>query len=128
MTAQNLKYLAVAACAVVAVAAFLTWVKDDFGNSVTGISDGRDGVITLPLALIGAVAFWFYAAKPWVVWLAIIAAAVAAIIGVVDVLDTNDKELTVGIGLWLTVLGGATAAVAGVMLALSRRTAVADQI
>lgn len=122
MTTQNLKYLGIAGCALAIIGAFLVWATVSAGPisiDVKGTDSGKDGTITLILAIIAAAAIWFIDKKPWVVWVALAAAVLVLLVGLYDTLDimsTDEEgaEIKVGIGLWMTDLGGilATAAVA----------------
>jgi hypothetical protein len=131
MTTQNLKYIGIAGCALAMIGAFLVWAKASIGDvsiEIKGTDDGKDGMITLILAIITAAAIWFIGMKPWVIWVALAGAVLFLLVGLYDTIDIMGEEvpdgasISVGIGLWLTDLGGiiATAAVAMIKMNASK--------
>jgi hypothetical protein len=136
MTTQNLKYMGLAGCALAIIGAFLVWgtvTAGPFSVDIKGTDSGKDGSITLILAIIAAAAIWFIGKKPWVIWVALAAAVLFLLVGIYDTLDimgTSEEggaEVKVGIGLWMTDLGGiiATAAVAMLKMNASKGPALA---
>ncbi|MGB6245518.1 hypothetical protein [Gordonia sp. (in: high G+C Gram-positive bacteria)] len=123
------------------IAAFLPWATAA-GRSVSGLSDGRDGVITLVLAIItaalAAAAISMPASLrdlPLIAGLtAIVTGVVLIVVSLVDILDVQDRnrdlgvfgeitgiEVSVGYGLWLTLLTGLLLIVLGLMDYIGRR-------
>ena len=124
---QNLKYLGLAGCALAIVGAFLVWATvsaGPFSVDVKGTDSGKDGTITLILAIVAAAAIFFIEKKPWIVWIALAAAVLVLLVGLYDTLDimgTDDQgaDVKVGIGLWITDLGGILATAAAAMIKLN---------
>jgi hypothetical protein len=133
VTTQNLKYIGIAGCVLAVIGAFLVWatISDEtLSVDVKGTDEGKDGTISLILAIITAAAIWFIDRKPWVVWLALAGAVLFLLVGLYDTIDIMNQDapagvsVKVGIGLWLTDLGGiiATLAVAKLKMDGSKAT------
>src|SRR3954462_11711921 len=135
MTTQNLKYIGIAGCALAIIGAFLVWgtvTAGPFSVDIKGTDSGKDGTITLILAVIAVAAIWFIGKQPWVIWVALAAAVLFLLVGLFDTLDIMGQgeggtEVKVGIGLWMTDLGGiiATAAVGMLKMNASKGPALA---
>jgi hypothetical protein len=100
--------------------------------------DRKDGVITMPLAIIAAVLMLLGALTKRRVLhiIAAVVAGLAAIISFIDIGDIKDSavdgigaegfDVTIGIGLWLTAIGAAVATICASVAAVQtkkRRTA-----
>lgn len=135
MTTQNFKYIGMVGCALAIIGAFMVWgtvTAGPFSVDIKGTDSGKDGTITLILAIIAAAAIWFIGKKPWFIWVALAAAVLFLLVGIYDTMDimgTSEEgaEVKVGIGLWMTDLGGiiATAAVAMLKMNASKGAALA---
>lgn len=91
----------IASAVLIAVGSLGTWVTVG-PISLSGTGDGRDGIITLVLALIALVPLALRRVRPLV---GVIAAAVL-LIGVIDTIDVSSNDIplftaSVGWGLWL---------------------------
>ncbi|GEE02480.1 hypothetical protein nbrc107696_29260 [Gordonia spumicola] len=130
----------VGASVVLLIAAFLPWASVEagpFSQTVSGTTDGRDGVFTLVLALIaGGIAgsAVFLTAKQPALPLAagigaVVAGVISALIAIIDIVDIQgnapsglaDVSVSVGFGLWLTLLAAVVLAAAGGALLVVRR-------
>lgn len=123
------------------IAAFLPWasISIDFSGvsqseSVSGTSDGNDGVLTLLLGLAAGGLGIAYALKgilqkPAAI-VAIVAGAIITLISIVDISDISDigdgfgglggVDVSVGIGLWLTLVFGIGFLAVGVLQLIKR--------
>ena len=127
MTTQNLKYIGIAGGVLAIVGAFLVWATvsaGPFSVDVNGTDEGKDGTITLILAIVAVAAIWFIEKKPWVAWVALAAAVLVLLVGLYDTIDISSTseegaEVKVGIGLWMTDLGGILATAAAGMLKMN---------
>jgi len=119
------------------VAALLPWttVNTVFTSiSRNGIDGGGDGLFTLGLGIVGALALW--QAGRWL-WAAAISGVVIIVIGIVDIVDVQGlvdevnadsdglASASVGAGLYLTVIAGVVLA-AVPLLQLGRRLGSGD--
>ncbi|WP_440714037.1 hypothetical protein [Gordonia sp. FQ] len=123
-----ISWVTVGLCVLVAVAAFLPWVTLG-ALSVSGLDDGRDGTITLGLAVIVGILAVISGVirKPSGVHLAsgivaTLGGLLVAAVGVVDIVDiTGDGLVGVGIGLTLTLIFGLALLGAGIAGIVKRR-------
>jgi hypothetical protein len=134
MTTQNLKYIGIVGCALAIIGAFLVWATISAGPlsvDVKGTDEGKDGTITLILAIIAAASIWFVDRRSWVIWVALAASVLFLLVGLYDTVDIMGEsgeevggeilevDVSVGIGLWMTDLGGILATGAAAMLKMN---------
>lgn len=96
------------------IAAFLPWASV-FGQTITGVEEGSDGVITIALAVLAGI-FGLVRAltgQRWAAIVAILFGLLTTLIAVIDIVDVMEFDITVGIGLWLTLVGGIVMVIAG---------------
>lgn len=123
-----ISWVIVAVCVVIIIAANLPWASLGGLVSVAGTDGGRDGWITLVIAVIVGVVAAVSAIirKSSRIHLsagivAVIGGLLVTLIGIIDIADTSDKGLDVGIGLTLTLIFGIILLVAGIVGIVKRR-------
>ena len=97
--------LAILSCVLLAVGSAGTWI-DIAGIKVGGLDGGKDGQVTIVIAVLCAIflilnAFISHKVFPI---LATLFAAFAVLAAVIDVADVLDNDFTVGWGLWLCLV------------------------
>lgn len=122
-----ISWVSVGLCVLIVVAANLPWVTLGALN-VAGTDDGRDGWITLGIAVIVGIVAAVSALirKPSGIHLAagilaVIGGLLVAGIGMIDIADVNEKGFGVGSGLTLTLILGILLLVAGIAGIVKRR-------
>jgi len=119
------KYVTVVALLAIVVGSFLVWatVSNDLAKiDIKGTDSGKDGTITLVMALLAIPFVFFQEKKAWLIWIGLVLAGLVVLIGLYDTLDishlasdTEDVNVKIGIGLWIVDVASIIAVIAGFM-------------
>jgi hypothetical protein len=119
------KYVTIAALIGIVIGSFLVWATvsaDVVHIDINGTDSGKDGTITLVLALLAMPCVFFQEKKSWLIWIGLVLAGLVLLIGIYDTLDishlasdTEGVDVKIGIGLWIVDAAAVVALIAGFM-------------
>lgn len=121
--------IAFAAAIALAVGATGPWIENDITGTLSGTSDGRDGVLLMVVVAMLGVTLVFRAVKAHLAQVILVGLFSLVSLGtsIADIIDVNTKstemlELTVGWGLWLCLGASVVLCLATIGLAMTTKS------